>query len=529
MASHRPNPDQPGSWNLFWSKSQSKAWLAAMVICVAALLLGGVVGIVAHRASRNAVIETIAQDCLGLSRSIATHVQRLSPYLGPYLGPHLDDRRRSAQYEEFVTFWNSCQPTYPGSFLCVIEAPGRLAVHTKRPQHIGKDVSQVQLPGRRGALPQTVAGLLAAKQDWAGENINRRGVRQIAGYAYQAELDALVVVHVPTDLVESQIASSSQPWALGLTAVLAILMPIALGLLAYSHKQSQHRQRETAAKLQQAQDNLAHAVRISMLGEMAASIAHEISQPLHAVATFSRACRKTLDASDAIERDQLDEWLGDISQAAKQAREITSRLKDFARRNDPCLTEVPLNDIINDSLKLTSATCRSSGVIVALDLVEPSPQVYADPVQIQQVLVNLIQNAVDAMRDNPADTRKIELRCLVDHPRVTLSVIDAGIGPPKDFASLFEPFYSTKQEGLGMGLSISRSIAEAHAGSLSVTNNPNGGAAFELKLPVASAARQMNPRDCRSSLPPPSISGGISSNGGTAAAQRFVGRGEENS
>ncbi|WP_440996663.1 ATP-binding protein [Arhodomonas sp. SL1] len=229
---------------------------------------------------------------------------------------------------------------------------------------------------------------------------------------------------------------------------------------------------------------LSHAGRVSAMGEMAGGLAHELNQPLCAIATYAQAARHLLDADADPTLVRALERLDDNS---RRAGGIIRQMRGFVSGEPPRTEAVDVNILVRDGLELTAATLRQAGVRVELDLDPEEPAVRVAPVQIHQVLVNLVRNAVEALRETPRERRRLEIRTRRDGgERVVVSVADTGPGVPEGVReSLFEPFVTGRGGGMGLGLSISRSIIEHHEGHLSVTERPGGGALFRFDLPRA--------------------------------------------
>jgi PAS domain S-box-containing protein len=242
--------------------------------------------------------------------------------------------------------------------------------------------------------------------------------------------------------------------------------------------------KQAADALRKAQANLAHMSRLTMIGELTASIAHEVNQPLAAVVTNANACLLWLDrASPNLEEAQ--EAVRRIIRDGNRGSHVIARIRDLVRKRRPSSTLMDINDVVREIISLTQADLQ--GVMLQLDLTEHLPRVPADPVQLQQVLLNLVMNAIDAMK--PVTLRRRTLRIHTrdcENRTVLVSIKDSGVGlNPNQMEQLFDTFYTTKPEGLGMGLSISRSIIEGHGGRLWAETNNGPGATFQFTLPIA--------------------------------------------
>ncbi|MCO6442016.1 MAG: MASE1 domain-containing protein [Nitrococcus mobilis] len=232
-------------------------------------------------------------------------------------------------------------------------------------------------------------------------------------------------------------------------------------------------------------EELAHVGRVSAMGEMAAGLAHELNQPLCAITTYSQACRRLLGANVAPE---LVGAMERVAANAQRAGEIIRHMRSFVRKDDPSVGPADINALIKDVLELTSAELRRSRVKVEVRLGRDLPAVAAARIQIHQVLVNLIRNAVEAMGTDAEGARRLLISTALDRGGgVAVVVADTGPGLPVGLLdNIFEPFVTGKTEGLGLGLSISRSIVENHGGRLFAGNRPGGGAEFHFSLPVFS-------------------------------------------
>ena len=256
---------------------------------------------------------------------------------------------------------------------------------------------------------------------------------------------------------------------------------VALGTIARDMRQ----RKKTVEALQQAQAELAHIARVNTLGQLATVIAHEISQPLSAVVNAGRAGLNWLrhyppDLEEA--RDAFEE----ILRQGHRAGEFLERIRNLVKRGPPQFAPVKLRQLIGDVILLTRRDLDRHGIRVEIELEPDIPAIQGDAVQLQQVLLNLILNAVDAMSPRPAGDRDL-LLTLTRRAKdvVVIGVRDSGTGFDSGSADrLFAPFYTTKAGGLGMGLPISRSIVEAHGGSLWTAPNPSGGTVFLFSLPL---------------------------------------------
>jgi two-component system sensor kinase FixL len=236
------------------------------------------------------------------------------------------------------------------------------------------------------------------------------------------------------------------------------------------------------------QERLTHFGRISTMGEMAAGIAHEINQPLTAIATYAQGCLRMMSNPGALDTDELSIGLKQIEGQALRAGEVIRRLRSFVKNKEVRREPVDPNQLLDDLLMLAQTDTRHHNVRIRIEAGEDLPQVQADPVQMQQVILNLVRNSIDAMLDMPQERREIVLRTrLNEEGDVEFMVADRGPGL-SDAAKqkLFDPFFTTKSGGTGLGLAISMSIVRAHGGKVWYRPNAGGGACFYFSLPSAS-------------------------------------------
>lgn len=238
-------------------------------------------------------------------------------------------------------------------------------------------------------------------------------------------------------------------------------------------------------RLKELQAELIHVSRLSAMGTMASTLAHEINQPLTAIANYLEAARDLLAAEDR-EVDLVDEAVSESAKEALRAGQIVRRLRDFVGRGDTQRRVEPLPELITDALQLGLIGARERGVRSFLDLDPAAGHVLADRVQVQQVLVNLLRNAVQALQNG--EVCDIVVATQRDGDMVRISVTDTGAGiDPAIVPRLFEAFASSKEGGMGLGLSICRTIVEAHGGTISAEPASDRGTVFSFTLPVAEA------------------------------------------
>ena len=241
---------------------------------------------------------------------------------------------------------------------------------------------------------------------------------------------------------------------------------------------------EAERRIEDLQSELLHASRLSVMGQMASTMAHELNQPLTAVTNYLEAGRHMLSTGAA-----APERIGDLMEKAvaqaQRAGEVIRQLRQFVSKGETERTIQNLNQLIEEALALALLGARQTGVRVSLELDHALSPVFIDPVQIQQVVINLVRNAVEAMEEVAQRELTISTRPIAD--TIETSVADTGPGIAPELADrLFQPFVTTKTTGMGLGLSICREIVEAHHGHLTVSPRPGGGAIFRLILPKAS-------------------------------------------
>ena len=231
--------------------------------------------------------------------------------------------------------------------------------------------------------------------------------------------------------------------------------------------------------------DLAHAARLSTIGELTSSIAHEVNQPLTAMVNFAEACLRMLRSGSA-DTQKLEDALGQIAVQGQRAGRIIRHLRRLARKGESERVEVELGRLVRDVLGLVSNELRASDIALHLVLDESLPAVKCDRIQVEQVVLNLVRNAMDVLEAGPANGRELTIRTRADTGGIVeLTVEDSGEGfGAHGSERIFEIFFTTKTDGLGMGLSISRTIIEEHGGRLRASPRPGGGAIFHVTLPA---------------------------------------------
>jgi PAS domain S-box-containing protein len=235
-----------------------------------------------------------------------------------------------------------------------------------------------------------------------------------------------------------------------------------------------------------------HVTRVATAGELATSLAHEVNQPLAAIVSNAQAGQRYLERGES-GRAEVREILLDIARQGQRASEVIQRLREFLRKDRPERTPLEVSEVFQSVLPLLRRECEAWKIDLVVELDSDGAKVVGDRVQLQQVAVNLIQNACEAMRSAPLPHR-LTLHSRSSAGRVEVSVTDTGPGVPKDIeARIFEPFVSSKSEGMGLGLSICRSLVESHGGTLRHQPGPDGGARFIVELPVAEESLDTSP------------------------------------
>jgi two-component system, LuxR family, sensor kinase FixL len=238
--------------------------------------------------------------------------------------------------------------------------------------------------------------------------------------------------------------------------------------------------------LRKAQTELAHVTRVMTVGELAASIAHEVNQPLTGVITNGNACLRWLGRTPP-DLDEVQEAVRRMIRDGSRASEVMARIRALVRKAEPQKTQLAINDVIGEVISLAESEVRRHRVVLKTDLAADFPPVLADRIQLQQVLLNLMLNGMEAMRAVTNRSRELIIRSQAEETdAIRVAVQDAGVGIDlEDMDRIFTAFFTTKSEGLGMGLAISRSIIEAHGGRLWATPNAGPGATVQFTLPTS--------------------------------------------
>jgi two-component system sensor kinase FixL len=245
--------------------------------------------------------------------------------------------------------------------------------------------------------------------------------------------------------------------------------------------------REAQEKVRQLEEQLLHADRLVILGELTAGIAHEINQPLTAIAAYADAARSMINRRQDAPREDMESICERIGEQSRRAGDVVQRLRKLVRSGQVSKAKHDINKIIRNVLLLFEYEIKKRNISVQFEERSAPLELYVDEVQIQQILVNLVKNSLDAMSESRQGTGKVTLRVEQNDADVQIEVTDNGPGVSPDARDrLFEAFFTTKPRGVGLGLSICRSIAAAHGGNLSYEPLEQGGSRFTLSLPLES-------------------------------------------
>jgi C4-dicarboxylate-specific signal transduction histidine kinase len=246
-----------------------------------------------------------------------------------------------------------------------------------------------------------------------------------------------------------------------------------------------HRRSRAEAEARRRLLEVAHLNRVAAVSAMSASVTHEINQPLGAILSNAEAAEELLK-SDRLDRGELAAILADIRRDDQRAADIIKSVRRLLRRSEIEPRDFDLNDSVRDALTIIAPEARSRRVVLTAEQESSVLLVSADPVHIQQVVLNLAINGMDAMQDCPPDSRAMEIRTArAGNDEVMVTVSDTGTGiPESDLKSIFEPFYTTKAQGTGLGLSIAHAIMATYGGRIWAENRENGGAVVRFSLPL---------------------------------------------
>ncbi len=275
---------------------------------------------------------------------------------------------------------------------------------------------------------------------------------------------------------------ASDPLQMGTALLLIVQTVLIVALMIQNHRR---RSEQNAAQRQQSE--VTHAARLVLVGEMTASIAHEVSQPLSAILSNADAADMLLQ-TDPMPIDEIRRILEDIRRDDLRAHEIIRNLRKLLAKRELRMERIDINEIVRIALALSRPDAMRRGIVIRPSLEDHLPPASGDPVHLQQVMLNLIINAMDALKEIPAEQRQVEIQTRRHGTKsVEICVVDTGPGIPGGHAMrVFESFYTTKHDGMGLGLSIARAIVQTHGGTIWAENNEAGrGASFRFTIPLA--------------------------------------------
>jgi len=374
------------------------------------------------------------------------------------------ERRRAERAEEQSELQRQAIAENVPAFILLIDAAARIHY-----------INRVQ-PGRRpeDVLASTVYDFLPFQQ----------------ATVFSANLTRLFAEQTPFHY-ESTVESPDGQWRTYHSRVIPFPTnggPARALLIATDITETRHAENIIAAQ----QAKLLHVARLSTMGQMVAAFSHEVTQPLAAISNFAAACLLLLQQLPSAD-PRLTKHLNSIAEQATRAGSIIAGMRQLAKRGQVAQVEADLTDVVTSAIRLITGEMRSRHIALRVDLPSSPLRVSVDAVQIQQVLINIIQNACDAIESLPGAIREIQVRCAAEGGRAVIEVADRGPGFTSGVVeNLFAPFFTTKADGMGLGLSICRDIVTAHQGTLDARNQVDGGACFRISLPILddfSAAR----------------------------------------
>jgi signal transduction histidine kinase len=284
-------------------------------------------------------------------------------------------------------------------------------------------------------------------------------------------------------------ATITQLMIYGIVRLPAMLSPpglLVFAAMAFEMSRDSLRASRLAREIEALQRELAHAGRVSVLGTLSSSLAHELSQPLSAILLNCRSADQLLNSSNP-DLGELRDMLEDIQRDDRHAVEVINRLRSLLKRRDLDVAPVSMEVVLQETSVLLKSDALARKVTLKFHSEPGTPWVRGDKVHLSQVVINLVLNAMDAVADMPPGRRHVSVRAHAAEPGwVELEIRDSGSGiPPHALEQVFEPFYTTKATGIGIGLPVSRTIVDAHGGRIWAENEPGGGAVFRVRLPVA--------------------------------------------
>lgn len=321
---------------------------------------------------------------------------------------------------------------------------------------------------------------------WSAEHTAGKSTHQLLQTVFPARLDEINRELLSSNRWEGELLHTKRDGSVVVVSSRWSLKTDAdgrpLAVLETNTDISERRRAET--EVLKAQAELAHVTRLTTLGELTASIAHEVNQPLAGIVMNGEACLRWMDR----DKPDLDEVRSAVKRSiadAQRASDIVHRIRALSKKGDIQMALVDVNEIVNESLTLVQREFAANRITLKLDLANRALPALGDRIQLQQLLINLLINAIQAMASGNSDVREILVTTSIDESnQANVRVQDTGPGIDPDSArQLFKAFFTTKAEGLGMGLSICRSIVESHGGRVWIEPNPGGGAIFQFSLP----------------------------------------------
>jgi signal transduction histidine kinase len=315
----------------------------------------------------------------------------------------------------------------------------------------------------------------------ASRFLQRRGTAYVAG-ACVALTTISAILTPPQGTAFTGVANTLISTAAIIITTFLVLQSQARELVLKEHIEERKRAEKELERLRQIEADLAHMNRVTQLGELAASVSHELKQPIAAAVTNAQACLQILAAPHpdlAEARAASSAMIG----CTKRAAEIIDRLRTLFKKGTPQREPLDVNEVIREMTVLLQDEARRHAAALRMELAENLPPVMGDRVQLQQVVMNLMLNGIEAMHDTRGELRVASRQA--DHGQVVISVSDTGVGlPPEKAHHIFDAFFTTKPEGTGMGLAICRSIVESHGGRIWATPNSERGTTFHFTLPA---------------------------------------------
>jgi NO-binding membrane sensor protein with MHYT domain len=306
----------------------------------------------------------------------------------------------------------------------------------------------------------------------------------ISGMHYTAMWGTIFTAHVPLHEAQGNASLDQTTLALAVAGITFVILAVASIVSLSERKRAEEALRSARAEL-------AHINRVTTMGELTASLAHEVTQPIAAAATNAEACLRWL-TGDHPNLEEARASALSIVKDAKRAAEIISRIRQLFQKSPPQRESVDVNEIIREMIVLLRSEVTRHSISVRAELAADLPPVMGDRVQLQQVMMNLITNSIDAMKDVDGPRELAIKSQRAEHEQVMVCVSDTGAGlPPQQADQIFSAFFTTKPHGTGMGLSISRSIVESHSGRLWAADNSSRGASFHIILPTKVEAHEV--------------------------------------